>query len=180
MSRKPSGIVLYEGQDGDSRSSRIQGQDDIIVDAPVARLWPLIADSMELCNWGPPVRNVKILSADGKECPGTRRRVDAVFNGKPGHFVEQRIEHIEGRKMAVIITEETFELFQLLSEVGSSLEIAPLGPNKTQVTFTFFHNPKGLVGQIMNSVVILRQQRRNRLAALASLKRYAEQSVETQ
>jgi hypothetical protein len=32
------------------------------------------------------------------------------------------------------------------------------------------------VGQIMNRLVILRQQRRNRLAALASLKQYAEKN----
>jgi hypothetical protein len=33
------------------------------------------------------------------------------------------------------------------------------------------------MGYLMNKLVVLRQQRRNRLAALASLKKYAEQAV---
>jgi len=36
------------------------------------------------------------------------------------------------------------------------------------------HNPKGVFGHVMNVLVVLRQQRRNRRAALASLKRVAE------
>jgi hypothetical protein len=132
---------------------------------------------MELCNWGPPVRGVKILTNDGHEGPGTWRRVDAEFDGKKGHFLERRIEHVEGRKIAVLIEEETFGLFRLLSEVGSSLELEPLGPHQTRVIFTFFHNTKGVTGYLMNRLVVLRQQRRNRLAALASLKKYAEYAV---
>jgi hypothetical protein len=105
---------------------------------------------------------------------GTWRRVDAEFAGKSGHFLERRIEHIEGRKMAVLIEEETFGLFRLLSAVGSSLELLPVHADHTQVIFTFFHTTKGIAGSLMNQLVILRQQRRNRLTALASLKRYAE------
>jgi hypothetical protein len=40
------------------------------------------------------------------------------------------------------------------------------------VTWSFFHDTHGLLGQLMNRVVILRRQRVNRLRALASLKAY--------
>jgi hypothetical protein len=122
------------------------------------------------------VRGVKVLSDDGQEGHGTWRRADAEFDGEQGHFIERRIDHIEGRKIAILIEEETFGLFRLLSEVGSSLEIEPLGPTKAKVIFTFFHNTKGVLGYVMNVLFILRQQRRNRLVALAYLKKYAEQS----
>lgn len=169
--------INFETQDGRLKTSHIQGQDAVVIDAPPEYLWTLISNSMELYNWGPPVRGVKVLTDDGREGPGTWRRVDAEFDGKQGHFIERRIEHIEGRKIAVLIEEETFGLFRLLSEVGSSLEIEPLGTHQTQVIFTFFHNTKGVMGYIMNKLVVLRQQRRNRLAALASLKEYAEHAV---
>src|SRR5262249_48654828 len=120
MSLQPKDTVIFDTQNGQKQTSRIQGQDAIIVEAPAEHLWFLISDSMELCNWGPPVRGVSILSADEHEGLGTWRRVDAQFDGKNGHFMERRIEHIEGRKMAVLIEEETFGLFRLLSEVGSS------------------------------------------------------------
>jgi hypothetical protein len=177
MVLKPKAEVNFETRDGKSQTSHIQGQDAVVIDAPPEHLWTLISNSMELCNWGPPVRGVKILTDDGHEGLNTWRRVDAEFDGKQGHFIERRIEHIEGRKIAVLIEEETFGLFRLLSEVGSSLELELLSPRQTRVIFTFFHNTKGVTGYIMNKLVVLRQQRRKRLAALASLKKYAEQAV---
>lgn len=140
---KPKTKVHFETQDGMSQTSHIQGQDAVVIDAPQEYLWILISNSLELCNWGPPVRRVRVLTDDGHETTGTWRRVDAEFDGKEEHFLERRIEHIEGRKMAVLIEEETFGLFKLLSEVGSSLEIEPLGTGQTRVIFTFFHNTKG-------------------------------------
>ena len=156
---------------------QVQGQDQIIVNAPVETMWPLISDSKRLLDWGPPVRGVEIMSpSDQPEGLGSYRRVDAEFDGQRGHFIEKRIEHIEGKKMAVHIEKETFGISRLITDVGSSLEIEPVGPNKTRVIFSFFHRPKGIVGHLMNRLIILRQQRRNRLAALDSLKRYAEQN----
>jgi hypothetical protein len=58
---------------------------------------------------------------------------------------------------------------------GFSLDLEPAGPDHSRVVFSFFHNPKGLLGHVLNALVIRRQQRRNRLAALASLKKVAEQ-----
>lgn len=154
---------------------QIQGQDEIIVDVPVEKMWPLISGSKRLLDWGPPVRGVEIMQQPTKlEGLNSYRRVEAEFDGQRGHFIEKRIEHIEGKKIAVHIEEESFGLFRMITDVGSSLEIESAGPNKTRVIFSFFHRPKGIAGHVMNRLMILRQQRRNRLAALASLKRYAE------
>lgn len=156
---------------------QVQGQDETIVDAPVETIWPLISDSKRLLDWGPPVRGITVMGPLGQtEGLGSYRRVDAEFDGQRGYFIEKRIEHIEGKKMAVHIEEENFGIFRMITDVGSSLELEAVGPNKTRVIFSFFHRPKGVVGHIMNRLVILRQQRWNRLAALASLKQYAEKN----
>lgn len=105
---------------------------------------------------------------------GARRRVDAEFDGKPGHFVEVRTEHAEGRKIAYLIEEETFGLFKVMSSPGFSLELEPVGENATRVVFSFFHEPKGVIGALLNVLVIRRAQRKNRLAAPASLKATGE------
>jgi hypothetical protein len=156
-------------------TAKLQGQDEIIVEAPVERVWPLIADSTLLPDWGPPVRKVEVIGqSDQPEGLGSPRRVEAEFNGKMGYFVERRTQHVQGRKIAYLIEEENFGLFRAMTEPGFSIEIESAGPDKTRVIWSFFHNPKGLLGHILNVLVILRQQRRNRLAALASLKLHAE------
>lgn len=155
--------------------SRLQGRDDIVVDAPIPILWQLIADSHELPNWGPPVRSVEVITDDAEaEKLGSARKIHAEFGRKSGSIVEHRVEHVEGRKIGYLIDEDTFGLDRILLRMGFSLELDPTEDQATRVTFSFFHDPKGFKGLVMNPVIKL-QQRRNRLAALRSLKRYAEE-----
>ena len=157
--------------------SRLQGRDDIVVDAPARILWQLISDSHELPNWGPPVKRVEVMTDTGEvEDLGARRKVHAQFGRKSGYFVEHRVEHIEGRKVAYLIDEENFGLSRLIARPGFSLELDPKGDQATRVIFSFFHDPRGFRGRIMNPLIRL-QQRRNRLAALESLKGRAEEIV---
>jgi uncharacterized protein YndB with AHSA1/START domain len=156
-------------------TARLQGRDEIIIDVPPDQIWSLIADSTLLARWGPPVTAVQLVEPAAKpERVGSRRRVDARFNGKDGHFVEVRTEHVEGKRIAYVIEQDTFGLGRVMTEPGFALDIEPAGPGHSRVTFSFFHHPKGVLGHVMNVLVVLRQQRRNRRAALASLKRVAE------
>jgi hypothetical protein len=155
--------------------SRLQGRDDIVVDAPTPILWQVISDSKELPNWGPPVRSVEVISQDeGAEKLGSARKIQAEFGRKSGYFIEHRVEHVEGRKIGYLIDEDSFGLDRILLRMGFSLELDATEDQATRVTFSFFHDPKGLKGLVMNPVIKL-QQRRNRLAALRSLKRHAEE-----
>jgi Polyketide cyclase / dehydrase and lipid transport len=96
---------------------QVQGQDEIIVNARVEKIWPLISDSKRLLDWGPPVRGVQVMGTSGQpEGLGSYRRVDAEFNGQRGHFIERRIEHMDGKKMAVQIEEENFGIFRMITE----------------------------------------------------------------
>jgi len=158
---------------------KIQGRDTIVINAPIARVWPLIADTRLLPKWGPPVKSVEVFGPAGEpEAVGSRRRVDAKFGEREGHYIERRIAQETDRLMAFQIEEETFGLFRFLENVGSLIEIEPLQPDRTRVTWSFFHDAHGVLGRLMNRVVILRQQRGNRLRALASLKAYAEEGRE--
>ena len=150
-----------------------QGRDEIVINAPVQSVWPLIADSTLLPKWGPPVRRVEVFGS-GPETVGSRRRVDAEFEGKHGYFIERRTEYLEGKRIAFVIEEDTFGLSKVMTDAGSSIDIEPIGPDRTRVEWIFFHNPKGLLGWVLNVFVIRRKQRANRLAALAALKKYAE------
>ena len=170
------------------RPAQSQGGDEIVIDAPIERLWQLISDSKMLEKWGPPVREVGRI--DAPERLGSRRNIVAEMTPrgaaitagesatarkrKVAHFRELRIEHVEGRKIGYRIEEEDMGMFRMITEVGFTMELESLGPRRTRVVWTFFQNPKGLAGRIMNRLFIVHQQRKNRLGALDSLKRYAE------
>lgn len=151
----------------------VQGVDSIVVACPIEELWPLIADSGQLLNWGPPVVGVEVL--DQPEGLNSRRRVQARFGRRLGTFTEQRIIHDETHyAMAFVITADTFGLGRLLSDIGSVMQLRREADGQTRLVWSFFHTPRGLPGSLMNKLVILRQQRRNRLEALRSFKDYAE------
>ena len=151
----------------------VQGVDSTVIEKPVDELWPLIADSRQLTQWGPPVVSVDV--HDQPETVGSHRTVDAIFGGKAGQFSERRIIHDETTyAMAFVIEHDTFGIGKLLTDVGSLMQLEPLGPGRTRLTWSFFHQPRGVLGRVMNRLVILRQQRANRLQALASIKVYAE------
>jgi carbon monoxide dehydrogenase subunit G len=168
-------VPRHSRRGGVDVTAKLQGKDEIIIDAPLERVWRLIGDSTELVNWGPPVRKVEVLGPSGRaEGLNSRRRVDADFDGKAGFFVERRTDHVDGRRIEYLIEEESFGIFRVMSEPGFAMEIEEAGPGRTRVVWSFFHNTKGVLGALLNPFVILRQQRRNRLAALQALKSYAE------
>jgi hypothetical protein len=153
--------------------SKLQGSDTVVVDASPDVLWRLISDSSELARWGPPVRHVEVFTRDGQpEGLGTARKVHAQFGRRSGYFLEHRVEHIPGRKVAYVIDEDNFGLGRVMLRPGFSLELEPHGGGATSVVFSFFHDTRG-VGRVLNPL-IKRQQRRNRVKALKSLKQCAE------
>lgn len=170
------------------KPAAFQGGDEIVIHAPIARVWQLIADSKELENWGPPVRQVVV--HDVPEVLGSRRTVTAemtssgvavtaeesatVKKKQVVHFVERRIEHVEGRKIGYRIEEDDMGLSKAITEVGFTMELEELSPRTTRIVWNFFQNPKGIFGRVMTPLFIRPRQRANRLAALRSLKRCAE------
>jgi uncharacterized protein YndB with AHSA1/START domain len=159
-----------------SAQARLQGSYGLVIEAPSEVLWRLISDSSELPRWGPPVTKVEVYSNDGQpEALGTARKVHAEFGRRSGYFLEHRVEHVPGRKVAYLIDEENFGLARLLSRPGFSLELQPQGDEATLVVFSFFHDTRGF-GRILNPIIKLRQ-RRDRRQALTSLKMCAEQLV---
>ena len=162
-----------------SQMPKVQGQDEIIINAPVSVVWPVVKDSKRLEDWGPPVQKIEIYLAPGQteEGVGSKRKVYAKFTEKrKGWYQEIRTEQIEGRKITFLIYEDSFGMSKILTDVGGAMEVVPEGPDKTRFIFTFYHRTKGFTGWLMNPMIKM-DQKKNRLKALKSIKSYAESGV---
>ena len=159
-----------------TQTPKIQGQGEIIINAPVSVTWPLIKDSKRLEDWGPPVQKIEVYLAPGQteEGIGSKRKVYAKFTEKrKGWYQEIRTEQIEGRKISFLIYEDSFGMSKILKDVGGAMEVVPEGADKTRFIFTFYHRTKGFLGWLMNPMIKM-DQKKNRKAALKSIKSYAE------
>ena len=162
-----------------SKPPKIQGQGEIIINASVSTVWPLIRDSKRMEDWGPPVEKVEVYpnANQSQEGVGSKRKVFAKFTEKrKGWYNEIRTEHIEGRKVMFLIYEDSFGMGKMLTDVGASMEILPEGADKTKFIFTFYHRTKNILGWLMNPM-IKADQKKNRLKALESIKSYVEKGI---
>ena len=162
-----------------SKPPKIQGQGEIIINAPVSAVWPLIRDSKRLEEWGPPVQKIEVYpnGNQSQEDVGSKRKVFAKFTEKrKGWYNEIRTEQIEGRKVTFLIYEDSFGMGKMLTDVGASMEILSEGTDKTKFIFTFYHRTKNLLGWLMNPM-IKADQKKSRLKALESIKSYVEKGI---
>lgn len=153
---------------------KMQGKDDVVVNAPVEHLWPLVSDSRYLSWWGPPMRWVQIHDLKGGiEAVDSRRTVHAEFKLRRGTFDEIRREYVPMSRVSWEILADTFGTLKVTRNTGAALELERVDERRTKVTFLFYHDAKG-IGRLLNGPVILPQMRRDRILALVSLKKYAE------
>jgi hypothetical protein len=159
-----------------SKTPKIQGQDSIVINAPASILWPLIQDSKAMESWGPPVEKVDVtlLPDQVLEGMGSKRKVYAKFSEKRrGWYEEVRTGQEEGKSVTFMIFRDSFGMDKMLQDVGGKMEIEALDQSSTRFTFTFYHRPKNTFGWLMNPL-IRKDQKKNRLKALQSIKSYVE------
>lgn len=152
------------------QTGTVQGRDQITIDAPLDRVWKLIADSKMLEQWGPVVDKVDVQfnAGETQEDIGTRRHLYITVGRRSGRLIERRTEHNPNKRLAYRIEEDPF-LGPYLKDSGFTMELEPLGRSQTLFTFTFYQRPKGIQGWLMNPFVRI-MQGRGRRAGLASLK----------
>ena len=157
-------------------SPKIQGQNSIIINSPASEIWPLIVDSKALEIWGPPVEKVEVRLLPGQttEDKGSERKVYAKFSEKrSGWFEEVRTNQVPGKSISFLITNDNFDIDKMLTDVGGKMEVLEINEQTSKFIFTFYHRPKNFLGWVMNPL-IKKDQKKNRLKALKSLKSYVE------
>ena len=158
------------------RTPKVQGHDSIEINAPAAIVWPLIVDSKQMENWGPPVQKVDVRLLDGQnvESVGSYRKVYAKFSEKrTGWYEEVRTDQQNGKSVTFLIINDSFGMAKLLEDVGARMAVEPINATTCRFDFTFYHRPKNLMGRIMNPLVKA-DQKKNRKKALLSIKSFVE------
>lgn len=156
-------------------ASKLQGRNEIVIDAGADRIWEILEDSRShLPHVLPIVNNVEI---DGKEYLGAVRRCDVNLAGRDGHTVERCIESVPNGRLSHAIEDDSFGFSRALSDFWFSFVLEPEGPHKTRVRIETHFEPHGLKGRVMSTLMMKRKFRHVREAALSNLKRLAEAQI---
>lgn len=151
-------------------NERLQGRDEVVVNATPQRIWESLEDSTCLPEWMPMVKR----TTGKREMVGAVRECDVQIDGRDGRVIERCVEHSPYHRIAWVLQEDTFGFSKMLSDFGFSFTLEPLGANTTLLRNETYYRPEGLLASLMSVLMMRRKFRRVRQAALANLKRRAE------
>jgi len=142
--------------------------DEVIVNAPVDRVWKVIADPGEHVAWHPFATHI-----DGEHALGEVRRCSVVVGGKPGTTAERCSAYDEASKIMWTIEEDSTGFSRMVTDWRAGFSLQPQGPEATRVRAESMFTPKPLTRLMMP--VIRRKFHQAQRAILDGLRQHVEQ-----
>lgn len=155
-------------------NGRLQGANEILVQAPPHRIWQILEDSQQHLPRVLPMVQTCAIESGGLERVGAVRTCDVDFGGKHGTTVERCIDHVPDRRLAHRIEDDSFGFSRVFSDFWFSFALEPESAGATRVRIETHYDPKGIAGRLMSELMGKRRFRRVRESALENLKRLAE------
>jgi uncharacterized protein YndB with AHSA1/START domain len=153
-----------------------QGADELLIDAPAARVWSILEDTSLLPQWVPPV--LELLEHDAREGVGSVRRCGVAFGSKRGYIVERCVEAVPERRLAHVVEDDSLGFGRYFADYGFALELEPRGDGGTLASCTSYYKPRGLVSRVLNALLMRRRFSATRQEILGGLKELAERREE--
>ena len=143
----------------------------ISINAPLERIWEILTSLPELAEYDPTVRAAQVISPT-KTGPGATREV-TMRDDK--HWFKEKITDFEpGERLTFELTACNFPIKHLTHTYSFSES-----DGKTTVTQVMRYTPKfGLLGKLMDAVMIKSSSDRGVKAFLGGLKGHAEESTD--
>jgi ligand-binding SRPBCC domain-containing protein len=144
-----------------------QLHNDIIIDAPLEKIWKILANPGQLQNYDPTVQKSTVTSATSSGV-GTSRKVD-MKDGK--HWFKEEITvYTPNEALTYELTDCNFPIAGL----QHSYRFERIG-NQTKVTQVMEYRVKyGLLGELLDALMLRRQTDAGIKRFLMGLKEYAE------
>jgi uncharacterized protein YndB with AHSA1/START domain len=150
--------------------SKLQARNEMVISAPVSKVWALITDIDQLHKVNPGV-----IKASGtmNQLNGTRT-CEFSRNGKPGTMTERLIELVPEKKTVWTVENDTMGMSKMLKETRFCFQLEKLSDNKTRVISESYYKPAHFPASIMNTLMMKRMMSKLQRQILDNLKRLAE------
>src|SRR6266568_247256 len=152
----------------------------IVIQAPAAAVWQVLADSTLLPQWVPAVDEVTECSSDG-EAVGEVRHCNATLAGKSGRMVERCIEFTPMTRIAYVVDDESFGMRKMFDHYGFAINLESEGSEKkTHVTLETHYTPRNPIYGLFNKLMIRRQFQKVCAEIVGGLKDFTESRYRAQ
>lgn len=148
---------------------RIQGVNEVVVDAGPERIWALLQDPYRIPEY---MKSVKDVRTDGAELEqvGAARTCLVEMEGKQGEVVERCVELVPHQRLSHVLERDTLGFSRFFDDFGFSWVLEPRPDGRTVVRIEGFYREKGVVSKAMNLFVMKRKLSALRQRILQDLK----------
>lgn len=150
--------------------NKLQAKNEILINAPLNKIWTAITDINMLPNINPGV-----IKATGKmDKQGGSRYCEINNNGKKGTMVEKLIELIPEKRTVWSLQSDTMGMTKMLKDVTFVFNLEKMGDNQTRVINETYYKPGNILVAIMNLLIMKKRISKIQSVILENVKRITE------
>ena len=151
---------------------------EIVVDAPLKRVWEVANDITLIPQYHPEVDKVDLIAGQAKRSLGTKYQCNILEGRRPGSCVEEVVAYEPERMLATRMVSDTWGIDRMLTDFRVVSTVSRHTPTSTILKFQGFYEPVGLKYRLLNALFLRRALRRRSLAVMNGIKRIAEGKVD--
>ncbi len=132
--------------------SKLQARNELVVNAPIDRVWALITDIKQLH-----LVNPGVVSAHGtmNQLNGTRT-CEMSNNGKKGTMTERLIELEPFRKTVWTVVEDSMGMSKMLNNTRFCFYLEKVSEHRTKIINESYYQPATIFASVLNALMMKR------------------------
>lgn len=150
--------------------SKLQARNEIMINAPVSKVWSVITDINLL-----PKINPGVITAKGTmDKQGGIRTCEMDNKGRKGTMTERLIELVPEKKTVWTIEEDSMGMKKMLSGTRFCFYLDKQGEGQTKLINESYYLPNSLMGKIMNVLMMKNMMSKIQQQILDNIKAHSE------
>ena len=155
-------------------NQKLQWTVEIVVDAPLKRVWEVADDITLIPQYHPEVDKVDLIAGQAKRSLGTKYQCHILEGRRAGSCVEEVVAYQPERMVATSMVSDTWGIDRMLANHRVEATVSRYTETSTILKFQGFYEPVGLKYRLLNALFLRRALRRRSLAVMNGIKRVAE------
>ena len=147
---------------------------EIVVDAPLKRVWELANDITLIPQYHPEVDKVDLIAGQAKRSLGAKYQCNILEGRRAGSCVEEVVAYEPERMVTTAMVSDTWGIDRMLSDFRVVSTVSRHTETSTILKFQAFYEPVGLKNRLLNALFLRRALRRRSLAVMNGIKRVVE------
>ena len=155
-------------------SQEAQWTVEVVVDAPLKRVWEVAEDLTLIPQYHPEVDKVDVIAGQAKRSLGAKYQCNILKGRRAGSCVEEVVAYEPERMVTTRMVSDTWGIDRILTDFRVVSTVSRHTETSTILRFQAFYEPVGLKNRLLNALFLRRALRRRSLAVMNGIKRVVE------